>query len=108
MNDTTPHFSFPFQFEEMSGAATVEQDSYEDVLSCVAAVVVCPIGACSVLPTFGIPDSKFSGSLDGGDVSAAVQYWEPRADATAVAQAVDISAGVWQLTLNAAVPGTGH
>jgi phage baseplate assembly protein W len=85
-----PHFALPFRF--VDGRAVVnEQDSYEDVRDCVRAIVSFPQGSRIELPEFGIPDQTFrENGVDAASVRAAVQRWEPRADATAQADNQDL------------------
>jgi hypothetical protein len=80
-----PHFSLPFRFEADAGgavhAAVNEQDSIQDVMDCVEAIALCPIGFRLELPNFGIRDQTFTeGSIDIDDLQAAIALWEPRAD----------------------------
>ena len=104
-----PHFAYPFQFSAAAGATVVDQDSYEDVVSCIGAIVACPVGSCPELPTFGIPDPTFMlAPPDPTPLLIAVQQWEPRADESAVVTALDNSGAGWQVALNATVSGTGQ
>lgn len=103
------HFQYPFQFSAAGGALTVEQGSFQEVLSCVRAVIACPVGACPELPTFGIPDPTFQTAPPGsGALVSAVQQWEPRAEETAVVSALDSSGGNWSISLTTQVVGTGQ
>ena len=73
----------PFQIAG-GDIVTVEQDSAEDIGSCVYNIAVCPIGARLDLPTFGIPDPTFSPMpIDATPIVQALIKWEPRADITA-------------------------
>jgi hypothetical protein len=105
---TTPHFAFPFQMTSQ-GCAVVEQDSYDEVISCVQAITVCEIGECPELPTFGIPDLAFQqGPPSTGGLVAAVQRWEPLADETTVTQMVDPTGSQWAVELDTTIVGTGQ
>ena len=75
-----PHFSVPFRFAH--GRASVnEQDSVDEIASCVFTVMACPKGFRSELPEFGIPDPVFKQQpLDLAELAAAVELWEPRAE----------------------------
>lgn len=80
----TPHLQVPFKFGGVGGGAFVnEQDSSEDILDCIKSVVAYPIGSCTIMPAFGIPDIVFRQRTVNG-VSAALQQalrqWEPRSD----------------------------
>jgi phage baseplate assembly protein W len=76
-----PHFILPLQFER--GAAVVaEQDSTDEIVSCVLSVLVCPLGFRAELPEYGVNDPTFSMTrVDIDTIGAAVSRWEPRADA---------------------------
>lgn len=74
-----PHFALPFRFS--NGAAVVlEQDTTDEILSCVLAVILCPLGYRVELPTFGTPDLAFAEGVARADViDTVVNEWEPRA-----------------------------
>ena len=78
-----PHFAYPFAFQNVNGqvqAAVVEQDSIEEILACVNAIVACPIGTRDELPGFGVPDVLFAQApLNPSTVVQAIVRWEPRA-----------------------------
>ena len=76
-----PHFSFPFSFSGSNlHAREVEQDSIDDITSCIAAVVVTEIGQRYELPDFGVADPTFiEGGMDPDDLLEVVAEWEPRA-----------------------------
>jgi hypothetical protein len=81
-----PHFALPFRFAA-GGAAVVEQDTSDEIMTCVLAVLLCPVGFRVELPTFGIPDPTFSeGVPDAQVIEAAVSEWEPRAQAIVTAR----------------------
>lgn len=75
-----PHFALPFRVE--NGRAVVnEQDTTDDVVTCVVAVLLCPTGYRAELPEFGIDDPTFrEGGPDQEAIATAIQRWEPRAD----------------------------
>lgn len=83
-----PHFALPFRFD--SGAAVVvEQDTNDDVLACVTAILLYPLGWRPEAPTFGIRDPAFSeGIVQRSELARALAEWEPRAE-TALAGAID-------------------
>lgn len=59
----------------------VEQDTTDDVLACVLAILLCPHGYRAELPDFGIDDPTFTQDQpDRNAIAAAVAAWEPRAD----------------------------
>jgi phage baseplate assembly protein W len=73
------HWQYPFQFVEGS-ANVVEQDSQEDIISCVEVIASTPIGAREEIPDFGMEQAVFSlQPIDTAPVVAAIVQWEPRA-----------------------------
>jgi hypothetical protein len=74
-----PHFTIPLSFDR--GAAVVcDQDSADEVVSCVLSVLLCPLHFRAELPEFGIADPTFSmGHVDLEVIADAVRQWEPRA-----------------------------
>jgi phage baseplate assembly protein W len=77
-----PHFKYPFRFVN-NKADVVEQDSEDDILSCVEVILRCPINHRDDKPEFGIPDPLFrevTQQLNITDIEEAVLRWEPRAD----------------------------
>lgn len=76
-----PHFALPFRFSN-GAASVVEQDTSDDVLTCVLAILLCPMGYRVELPDFGLEDPTFDERApDIRKVSRAILQWEPRADA---------------------------
>lgn len=75
-----PHFALPFRVEY--GAAVVnDQDTRDDVLACVLAILLCPTDYRAELPDFGIDDPTFrEGGPDHDAIALALARWEPRAD----------------------------
>ena len=74
-----PHFNLPFQFGP-NLAVVVEQDSFEDVLNCVAAILRTQIGERTDLPEFGIVDPTFQTQpVDTDAIIQQVIAQEPRA-----------------------------
>lgn len=76
-----PHFALPFR---RSGpyAVVVEQDSPDDVVQCVRAIIDTPIGFRELAPDYGIRDQTFNeNGVDIEEVATAVEQHEPRADA---------------------------
>jgi phage baseplate assembly protein W len=75
-----PHFALPFRIEN-GGAVVNDQDTTDDVVTCVLAILLCPTGYRVELPEFGIDDPAFrEGGPDAEAIAAAIQVWEPRAD----------------------------
>lgn len=74
-----PHFAFPFRFDG-GRAVEVEQDSVDDVVACVEAVLRCPLGHRDERPDFGVEDQTFrQGGIDVAALTDAVEEIEPRA-----------------------------
>jgi hypothetical protein len=75
-----PHFDLPFRFA--GGAAVVnEQDSPDEIVCCVEAILRYRQGQRTDLPEFGIPDVTFTeGEVDEEELREIVGEWEERAD----------------------------
>jgi len=79
MSETPEHLAVPFTITK-TGAATVEQDTPEDVTGCVYNVAVCPEGFREDQPSFGVPELAWQAvPLDLPTYEAAIQFWERRA-----------------------------
>ena len=105
-----PDYAFPFTFDASTGlVGVVEKGSYEDQVASVLATVVCSIGQCPELPTFGVPDPTFGQAPpDANALLAAIQKWVPGANEEAVVSALDTSGAAWQIALNTPATGTGQ
>lgn len=84
-----PHFRYPFKFG--SGvdkhALVNEQDSEDDVMACVLAVVKTQRGWRDDLPDFGLVPTLFAEQpLKIADIQAALDQWEERAAYLVTAQ----------------------
>lgn len=76
----TPHFDLPFRFMHRGGAASVEQDSFEDITNCVECIVRTPYGFRVDAPEFGFPNLElFEQPVLSSDVIDLVDSQEPRA-----------------------------
>ena len=75
-----PHFGLPFNFARPQ-VSVDEQDSLDEIVSCVLAILVCPLGFRVELPEFGIPDPTFQTRVDIDEIEEAIETWEPRAAA---------------------------
>jgi len=74
-----PHFDLPFQLNK-NGATVVEQDSIDDIVNCVTAIAVTPVGWRTEVPTFGIPDIAMRRFPIGAeDINNWISNQEPRA-----------------------------
>lgn len=91
---TIPHVTFPLTINRTTSAVSVaEQDSQQDILSCVRMILACPTGTCPEIPGFGRPDPTFSPvPVDTAGLAAAIQFWEPRVVNVNVSQA-DVAGG---------------
>lgn len=92
-----PHFRLPLQFGSVNGGAFVnEQDTEEDVIDCVKAIISWPTGTRHDLPEFGVPDLVFQLDADAmiDQLQAAVEQWEDRADVSAEGTIHDLIADV--------------
>lgn len=77
----TPHFVFPLRIDGSGHIATVEQDTPEDVMSCVFVALKTPRGSRPFLPDFGVDDYTFgTGELQLAELEQQIVDSEPRAD----------------------------
>lgn len=80
-----PHLSIPFQFGGIGGGAFLnEQDSTEDIIDSIKAVMSYPPGSHEALPGFGVEDLVFrqrSISSIATTLQTALRQWEPRSEA---------------------------
>lgn len=99
-----PHFTLPFRFA--AGQAVVaEQDTTDEIQSCVVAVLLCPTGFRAELPEFGIEDPTFSeGIVDHEEIADALAEWEPRANSLAASELDDLDALIDHVLVSLAVP----
>lgn len=74
------HFTYPFTFGPTGAANVAEQDSDQEIASCVANILVCPPGFRADLPDFGSPDPTFGTvPLNTEAERVAIARYEPRA-----------------------------
>jgi phage baseplate assembly protein W len=74
-----PHLDYPFRVRRR--AATVEQDTVDEVIDCVYAILATEPGSRLEAPDFGLADQSFrQGGADLVELAAVVKEWEPRAD----------------------------
>jgi phage baseplate assembly protein W len=66
---------------------TVDQDSHDDVVQCVAVVVATRPGERLAIMDFGVDDPTFAG-VDAGQLTDVVEGWEPRVSVDATIDAV--------------------
>jgi hypothetical protein len=77
-----PHFAIPFRFKVLpqGSAATVhEQDTFEEVRDCVAAIVRYTRGQRPEAPEFGITPVEFTQGIDFPKLLQEIEENEPRA-----------------------------
>jgi phage baseplate assembly protein W len=75
-----PHFEWPFHIVPVHGHASVmEQDSAEDVETCLAILFQTQVGSRVEEPDYGIDPVLFRDELDMNSLIASVMQWESRA-----------------------------
>ena len=79
--NTVGHINPRFQIDSMGAVNLFFQDTYEDVASSVEMILNTPLGWRTALPQFGIEDPTFQQNAVNTWL-AAINRWEPRADAT--------------------------
>jgi phage baseplate assembly protein W len=77
--DDVPHLALPLRV--VGGAyQAVQQDTLDEVTTCVACIVGFPLGYRDDRPDFGVRDHALSDRpLDTLDIEQAVEAYEPRA-----------------------------
>jgi len=75
-----PHLALPFRFVN-GAAATVEQDTPDEIAQCVEVLLRTVTGQRIEVPGFGIADPLFTqeSSRSTPNVLAQIKTWEPRA-----------------------------
>jgi len=76
---STSNFNTLNQYSPPGNVEVFQQDSYEDVASCVEMILNTPKYYRTMVPDFGIDDPTFTTNLDGHSIEMAVSRWEPRA-----------------------------
>jgi phage baseplate assembly protein W len=91
MIDELPRLALPLRIN--SGQyVSVEQDTLDEVITCVAAITLFPLGFRDDRPDFGVvPLELTDRPLNTLDVEQAVEAYEPRADVSVVEQPYDPS-----------------
>lgn len=75
-----PHFTYPFEVAS-SGVKVVEQDSIDEIATCVYAILATEEGTRQELPDFGLEDPTFAlNGLSEEQLREVVEQWEPRAE----------------------------
>lgn len=102
-----PHFRAPFSLNNGTAASVVEQDTLDEVMSCVTAVVACPQGAWNTNPAFGTPSQLFAQApLNPAVITAAIAQWEPRAVTAATEYPDALSDAVRNVQISVSTPGS--
>jgi hypothetical protein len=74
-----PHFALPFNLSSL-GALQNEQDTIEDISTCVVAIMSTHLGWRDEVPEFGIPDLAFRKvPIGAADIYDMIGQQEPRA-----------------------------
>lgn len=82
-----PHFTLPFRWTQdpLGGlsAAIADQESIDEIASCVEAIIRTVQGQRTTLPEFGIPELEFNTDAQtaAATIAAAVIEFEPRVEA---------------------------
>lgn len=84
-----PHLAVPFRLDRRGAARTVEQDTGEDIVSCVRVLLDTRPGERAMVPDYGLADPTFGYLEINDDVVEAVQAFEPRATVDHVAMVID-------------------
>jgi phage baseplate assembly protein W len=78
-----PHLAYPLRYEQGT-PVTNEQDTPDDIVDCVTALLACPLYHRIEQPDFGLADQAFAEpGANLTEIKAAIARWEPRAKATA-------------------------
>lgn len=83
-----PHFTTPFRIIGKA-AATIEQDSDEDLLLNVATLLRTEVESRDELPEYGVEDPAFQ-SDRYGEYTDLIREWEPRVAAESEAEIHDL------------------
>lgn len=85
-NVVVPHFAFPPRISGDGHLAVVEQDSQEDILSCVYVALKTPLGSRPYVPNFGVEDYTFASPVPVVELQAQIEESEPRVSASVQAE----------------------
>ena len=89
MIDSLPRLALPLRISGDRYVA-VEQDTLDEVTTCVACITLFPLGFRDDRPDFGIVELELSDRpLDTLDVEQAIEAYEPRAEVNVVEQPYD-------------------
>jgi phage baseplate assembly protein W len=101
----TPHFALPLRY--VNGSAVVnQQDSMDDIASCVEAVCRTNPGDRDEMPDFGIEDPTFSPQpIPLGPLLSQITTFEPRATLLASQAPAMLDAAIANVQINVVVAG---
>ncbi len=72
---------WPFQLDPSGHVLVAPQDSDADIASCMATIILWPLGTHDLNPDFGTPEEAFlQNGPDLGEIRYALKSNEPRAD----------------------------
>lgn len=77
-----PHLAYPLELDAAGRLKVHEQDTLEDVRSCVRVLMRTPIGARALAPLVGVPDPTFTKGVNAGVLRRILEHpvnGEPRA-----------------------------
>ncbi len=96
-----PHFAYPYEFSPLTGASVVEQDSLQEIYSCVRLICDCEQGSFASNLTLGIPDLTFvQAPVATVVIERAIALSEPRASILASEAADVLSDAIRDVTIN--------
>jgi len=101
-----PHLRLPLQFGGLNGGALVnEQDTPEDIVDCIKAIIAWPVGTRHDMPEFGVPDLLFrvQNELKVQELRNAIEEWEERATIATESGPVLTDDIVWNILIKAGV-----
>lgn len=94
MSAVVPKLKVPIQMGS-TGLAVVEQDSVDEVAQCAYAVIATPRGSRIEEPEFGVEEAVFDQlPIDTEEWVAAVEEWEPRAEAETAQEIEEMTAAI--------------
>lgn len=108
-DDATPQFAMPFRMNP-SGIEPelVEEDSEEEIRSCVEVLIRTPLGFFDEAPELGgRPELFEEGGPDLDEIQSAISQWEPRADPLIESRPDVLDALVSNLNIEARVSNNG-
>jgi|SRR3954469_15633409 phage baseplate assembly protein W len=88
--DDVPHLALPLRIVG-TGYVSVQQDTLDEVTTCVAAITLFPLGYRDDRPDFGVRALELTDRPLALDIEQAVEAFEPRASVRVAEQAYDRS-----------------